>query len=128
MVFNYFIVMKNENLSDLVKNHPPQKLIILQGKKFGTKKPHDYLICNFFFLPIARNPIPETPINIIIPLSNIFSAIGLSGSIKTAKRGIAEIIINIIPLISYPFNFVSIFFFPLNKYPIKIINIFGGFQ
>jgi len=95
---------------------------------FQNKKTSDYLICNFFFLPIARNPIPKTPINIIIPLSNIFSAIGLSVSIKTTKRGIAEIIINIIPLISYPFNFVSNFFSPLNKYPIKVINIFGGFQ
>jgi len=65
---------------------------------FQNKKTPDYLICNFFFLPIARNPIPKTPINIIIPLSNIFSAIGLSVSIKTTKRGIAEIIINIIPL------------------------------
>lgn len=121
--------MKNENLSYLVKNHPPQKTLISLEEEYQSKKSNDYL---FFFLIwliiwlIPKKITPKAPIIYGMPISKILLVVGQSSLIRYPKiQDIAEMIMSIIPIIKNPF-FVSIFSSPSSKYPIMIINIFGG--
>lgn len=63
-VFNFCIVMKNENISYLVKNYPPQKTLISLGEENKSKKSSDNLLKDsaYFFLNTNPRIIIITPI------------------------------------------------------------------
>lgn len=108
-VFNFCIVMKKENLSYLVKNHPPKKTLISFGDEYQSKKTHDYLIYCANLLQLWLLHLGQT--NRVI--SNPF--VSSSGSIKIASQFLQWYInlIYITHLFYYSITYYIIIFYNL---------------